>query len=263
MAKGPSKKCVKVPIEDIRARLGAIDEVKDLPDAILDGLAKAICLTRPHPPELGRLITVAKSALDGLSRWIKDNGDDPALLGFLTKVTDELEARRGRLIVRMKMERSAMRSVYIYCDKDGVFRCSELQKPSKAEPPVFFQSVVPGPVGSRKDLNAMLIFGMGVLMEFLDEDRKRGFEWTAEKDRKKKTNVHASELMAKVLDEFWADDKRIEKSIAGTRMRSSINSQHQRALKKLPSLPKRLEVLKDLQVMHAWLPVPPAQPDDC
>lgn len=255
---------MKVPIGDIRARLGAIDEVKDLPDAILDGLAKAICLTRPHPPKLGTLITAAKSALDGLYRWIKHNGDDPAFLGFLTKVTDELEARRGRLIVRLKMDRSAMRGPNVYFYK-GKFWLGEPQKLFKAEPPVFLQSVVPGPVGSRKDLNAMLIFGMGVLMEFLDEDRKRGFEWTAEKDRKKKTNVHASELMAKVLDEFWADDKRIEKSIAGTRMRSSINSQHKRALKKLPWLPTRgfLEVLKDLQVTHAWLPVPPAQPDDC
>jgi len=248
---------VKVPIGDIRARLGAIDEVKDLPDAILDGLAKAICLTRPHPPKLGRLITAAKSALDGLARWIEHNGDDPAFRRYLVQVADELEERRRKVMVAMKMERPAMCCATVCFDKDGRPQPSKWSKLSEAEPERFFLGVASSSLGELKHLDEMLVLGMGVLMEFLDEDRKRGFEWTAEKDRKKKTNVHASELMAKVLDEFWTDDKRIEKSIAGTRMRSSINSQHQRAVKKLPSLPTRgfLKVLKDLRVAHAWLPV--------
>lgn len=262
MAKGPRKKCVKVPIEDIRARLGAIDEVKDLPDAILDGLAKAICLTRPHPPQLGRLITAAKSALKGLARWIEDNGDDPAFRKYLSQVANELEARRRKVMVAMKMERPALSGATVYFDKDGTLQRSKLSKLSEAEPERFFLGVGPSLAGEHKHLDAMLVLGMGVLMEFLDEEM--GFKWRDESEKEEKIALAASELMAKVLDEFWKDDKRIGK-IADGHMRTSINSQHKRAVKKLPSLPTRgfLKVLKDLRVTHAWLPVPPAQPDDC
>jgi hypothetical protein len=258
MSKRSSRhKWVRLSLEGVRSRLKTIDDVKRLPHAILDGLATAICLTRPYPPKFGDLITDVKSAINALDGWTAHYKNDPAFRRFLRQVIDELEARRGRVIVRMKMERPAMRWAKVYFDNDGTLQCSELQKPSEAEPAVFFRRVLPGPVGSRKHLDAMLILGMGVLMEFLNEDRRRGFEWTVEKDRKKKTNVHASELMAKVLDELWTDDPRIEKSIAGTRMRSSINSQHKRAVDNLPSLPKAgfLEFLKGAEGgTHAWLP---------
>ncbi len=255
MAKGPGKKCVRVPIEDIRARLDTIDNVKHLPGTILDGLAKAICLTRPHPTQLGELITAAKSALKGLARWIEDNGDDPAFRRYLVQVADELEARRRKVMVAMKMERPAMYCETVCVDKDGRPQPSKWSKLSEAEPERFFLGVASSPVGEMKHLDEMLVLGMGVLMEFLDA--KLGFRWTREDKRKEKIALAASELMAKVLDEFWKDDKRIGK-IADGHMRTSINSQHKRAVKKLPSLPTRgfLKVLKDLRVTHAWLPMP-------
>jgi len=244
---------VRLSLEDVRSRLKTIDDVKRLPDAVLDGLAKAICFTRPYPPEFGELISTAKGAINGVDRWIKKNEDDPAFRKFLREVTDRLEVHGRTVMAMMKICPMAHHEATVYYDKEGGLRGGVHCDRSNPGPERSFFGVGQSRAGDRKHLDTLLVFGMGVLTEFLDEDLRRGFEWTEVVHRRKKRSVHASELMAKVLDEFWNDDGRIGK-IGDGHMPSSIRSQRKRAAEMQPSLPRArfLKILKGLMVTHAW-----------
>jgi len=254
MSKRPSRhKWVRLSLEGVRSRLKTIDDVKRLPDAVLDGLATAICFTRPYPPEFGELISTAKGAINDVDRWIKTNEDAPAFRKFLGEVTDALEEHGRTVMAMMKMCPMAHHEATVYFDKEGRRSGSVRWDRSEPGPERSFLGVGQSLVGDRKHLETMLVFGMGVLTEFLEEDERLGFEWTEEIYRKRKRSVHASQLMAKILDEFWNDDDRIGETAEG-HMPSSIRSQLKRAAERQPSLPKAgfLKILKDLRVTHAW-----------
>ena len=253
---------VKVTLANVRSRLGRIADVERLPGAILDGLAKAICVTRPHPPKLGQMITDARNAIKRLRTWTEADKGDPAFSQFLEEVAKKLESHRRRVIVKMKMERLALRWTTVSVDKDGSPHVIAGAQDRAAEPERFFFRMVPSLEGDRKLLNAMLVLGMGELIEFLEEDREQGFKWTMESDRQEETAVRASKMMAKILDEFWADDGRIGQYIEG-HVPENILKQHARAAKKLQSFPRGhfLTYLADLPATHAWLPRRVIAPD--
>jgi hypothetical protein len=257
MAKRPKPgDFVKVPLQEVRARLEGIDDVKRLPGAVLDGLAKAICVTRPCPPELGQLVTDAKVTIKKLDSWMEANEDYPDFNRFLKQAAEQLESYRRRVMVMMKMERPASYSATVLVDKDGLPHVSERSQSSEAEPERFFLGIAPSLQGNRKHLDAMLVLGMGVLIEFLEEDREQGFRWTIEEsDRQEEKAARASKMMAKILDEFWAYDERIGQYIDG-RVPENILRQHTRAAKKLKPFPGRhfLTYLAYLPATHAWLP---------
>jgi hypothetical protein len=239
----------KVSIAMVRERLESIESIKNLPGEVLDGLAKAICVTRPHPPEFGRLITKAKEAITALTAWVDDCGDDPAFNEYLKGVTNRLDAKRQRLMAIGMIYQVAAEWPPKSGDKNGA--SVRWQPPKSSEWPITILMSVPNSAGQRKHLDAMLVLGLGILLSHFDAAEGAGSARGRVKVREKSGVVRASELMAKILDEIWCEDPRVESG----HVPANIRKQYAKA-KKTPLGPKEsfLNGLKETPVSYAWLP---------